>query len=51
MGAKQKLNGAYLVGAFLVAGLAGIAFDSFLVFWVALVGLLIADLIAGHIRS
>jgi hypothetical protein len=51
MTAKHKLNAAYVIGALVLAGLAGIASNSFLVFWVAFVGLLIADVVAGHIRA
>jgi hypothetical protein len=51
MSAKHKLNGAHVVGALVVAGLAGVACRSLLVFCVALVGLLVADMVAGHIRS
>jgi hypothetical protein len=50
MSARSKLNGAYAVGALLVAGLLGLLTGSGTVFLVSLVGLLVADLIAGHIR-
>ena len=50
MGAKTKLNAAYLHGALLVAGLAGLATGSPATFAAVLAGLLIASILAGDIR-
>jgi hypothetical protein len=50
MGAKQKLNSAHLSGALVIAGLIGLASESWLVFLVALTGVIVTDLVAGDIR-
>jgi len=50
MGAKHKLNAAYFLGALLVAGLAGGITHSWSAFWIALAGLLIADVCSNNIR-
>ena len=50
MGARQKLNGAYLTGSLLVAGLIGYAAGSLWIFIVAGVVLLASNLAAGDIR-
>lgn len=50
MGAKAKLNAAYVHGAFVVAGLVGWIAGSWLVFLIALGVLLIASFAAGEIR-
>src|SRR5262245_14716028 len=47
MSAKHKLNAANFVGALVVAGVIGGACQSWLVFVVALAGLLVASVIAG----
>lgn len=48
--AKHKLNGAYLNGALILAGIAGLLCESFTVFLVVLVGLLISSILSGEIR-
>lgn len=50
MGAKKKLNVAYISGAFLVAGLLGWAASSFAVFCIALAVMLALSAYAGEIR-
>lgn len=50
MGAKKKLNVAYVGGAFLVAGLLGWATSSFGVFCIALALLVALSVYAGEIR-
>jgi hypothetical protein len=48
--ARQKLNGAFLTGGLVVAGLAGLATGSGTVFLVALSALVAIDIVAGNIR-
>jgi hypothetical protein len=50
MSAKHKLNAAYFQGALLVAGMLGIWTESFAIFAIVLVGLLVASAIRGKIR-
>jgi hypothetical protein len=50
MGAKRKLNSASFLGALVVAGLIGSVSASWLVFFIALVGLLVAGFISRDIR-
>jgi len=50
MGARSKLNGAFLNGSLLLAGLIGGLTESWVVFWLALAGLLMANLTSGEIR-
>jgi hypothetical protein len=50
MGARQKLNRAFLNGSLLLASLAGVLTGSWMVFATALVLLLIASVVAGEIR-
>jgi hypothetical protein len=50
MSAKHKLNAANFYGALLIAGLVGWVTGSLTVFWIALIGLLIAAYHAGDIR-
>jgi len=50
MSAKNKLNGAHFLGALFVAGLIGGVTESWTVFLIALVGLLVAGVVAGDIR-
>jgi hypothetical protein len=50
MGARKKLNAAYLNGALLLAGTAGILSGSWTVFAVALSGVVITSIISGAIR-
>ena len=51
MSAKNKLNGANFLGALLIAGLVYGVTGSLAVGVVALVGLLVAGVVAGDIRS
>ena len=51
MSARHKLNAAHATGAVIVAGLIGACADSWPVFWIALIGLIVAGLHAGDIRS
>ena len=48
--AKHKLNAACLQGAVVIAGLIGLVTQSFVIFGIALVVLLIGALMAGDIR-
>jgi hypothetical protein len=50
MSAKHKLNAAYFQGALLVAGLVGALADSWAVFVIALIALLLAAYHAGDLR-
>jgi hypothetical protein len=50
MGARQKLNRAHAIGAFVVAGLLALATRSAGVFLVGLGGLLALNVLAGNIR-
>jgi len=50
MGARKKLNGAYLTGSLLVAGAAGLATGSLVVFMVALAALVVINFVDGNIR-
>jgi len=50
MGAREKLNGAYLTGSLLVAGAAGLATGSVVVFIVALTALMLINFLDGNIR-
>jgi hypothetical protein len=50
MGARRKLNGAYLAGCLALAGLAGLLTGSAMVFLAALAGLVAVNLAAGNIR-
>jgi hypothetical protein len=50
MSARKKLNAAYLNGALLLAGAAGILSGSWSVFAVAFAGVVIGNIIAGSIR-
>lgn len=50
MGARQKINQAYVNGALFVAGIIGIAAESWLLFLGALAVLLALDVMAGGIR-
>lgn len=50
MGARQKLNQAYLTGSVLVAGIAGWLMQSWMVFIFALLVLVGLSLYAGEIR-
>jgi hypothetical protein len=50
MSAKRKLNAAHLLGTLVLAGLLGGLTGSWLVFGIALLGLLIACYLAGDIR-
>lgn len=50
MSARNKLNGAFALGSFLMAGLLGLVTGSLTVFVVSLGALVLANLIAGDIR-
>ena len=48
--ARHKLNGAYLLGALLIAGLAGAMFESWMVFMIAAGVLIVTSIHDGNIR-
>ena len=50
MGARQKLNVAYLHGCLLVSGLVGLVAQSWALFWLALVVTVVACCHSGEIR-
>jgi hypothetical protein len=50
MGARHKLNRAYFHGSLLLAALAGLVAGSWLVFGLALVGLVVVSVATGEIR-
>lgn len=50
MGARQKLNQAYLNGALVIAAVVGIATQSWSVFWLAVIFVVGSALYAGEIR-
>jgi hypothetical protein len=50
MSAKRKLNSIHFIGSLGLAGLVGGMSGSWLVFFVALVGLLVAGFVARDIR-
>lgn len=50
MSARKKLNGAFLTGSLMVAGLAGLLANSGLVFAITLAALVAIDVVAGNIR-
>ena len=50
MGAREKLNGVYLTGCLLVAGVAGLATGSLTIFMVALGALVVIGFVEGNIR-
>ena len=50
MGAREKLNGVYLTGSLLVAGVAGLATGSVAVFMIVLAALVVIGLVDGNIR-
>ena len=50
MSAKHKLNGAHVLGTLAIAGLIGGLSQSWSAFLIALVGLLLAGLLARDIR-
>jgi hypothetical protein len=49
--ARSKLNAAYINGSLILAGVAGVVMQSFGVFLLALIALLIGNLLSGDIRS
>jgi hypothetical protein len=51
MGARQKLNLAYINGCIVVAALIGLACQSWVVFLVGVAVLLVLDLVGGNIRA
>lgn len=50
MGARQKLNHAYLNGALIIAAVVGIATQSWAAFWLAALFAAGTNLLAGNIR-
>ena len=50
MGAKQKLNGAYLNGCMVAAAVIGACFDSVTAFCIAAGILIVTQTLAGGIR-
>jgi 1,4-dihydroxy-2-naphthoate octaprenyltransferase len=50
MGARQKLNSAYFIGAFALAVLVGLATQSWVVFLVTLAVLVASQVYTGQIR-
>lgn len=50
MGAREKLNAIKIGGSVVFATIAGGLSHSWLVFWLLLIGLIIADLHTGAIR-
>lgn len=51
MSAKHRLNAAHFRGALLIAGMIGGLTESWTAFWITLVTLVIADILAGDIRG
>ena len=51
MGARQKLNAAYVNGALIISGILGYVCQSFAVFLIAFVIILASEVTAGDIRS
>jgi hypothetical protein len=51
LSARHKLNAVNATGAVLVAGLIGAFADSWLVFWIAFVVLIVAAFHTGDIRA
>jgi hypothetical protein len=51
MGARTKLNAAYLNGTLLIAGVVGALTGSWTVLGVALAGLLVWHVVAGTLRG
>jgi hypothetical protein len=50
MGARQKLNQAYVNGALIVAAVVGVATQSWTVFWLAATFVVVSSLYSGEIR-
>lgn len=50
MGARQKLNQAYLNGALIIATIAGLATRSWAVFWIIGISVAVCGFYAGNIR-
>lgn len=50
MGARNKLNGAYLLGSVLLGALVGAATDSFLAFIAATTVVIVIDFITKNLR-
>ena len=50
MNAREKLNIAYVNGALVVAGVLAMLAESWMVFWLSLIGLVIVHLGTGGIR-
>jgi 4-hydroxybenzoate polyprenyltransferase len=50
VGARQKLNDFYFLASVLIAGLAGVCSQSWLLFVMTLVALIVASVYSGDIR-
>jgi len=50
LGARQKLNSAYITGSLVLAGVAGVMTESFVVFLIALGTLIVCSINDGGIR-
>ena len=50
MGARDKLNQAYITGSLIMAAVAGLITGSFVVFVVTFTVLLVLNLVGGEIR-
>ena len=50
MGARTKLNRAFANGALLIASVCGFLSQSWIVFWIAVVMLLLLSICSGEIR-
>lgn len=50
LGARQKLNSAHLTGSLIIAGVAGVITESFVVFLIALGVLIVCSINDGGIR-
>lgn len=50
MAARQKLNQAYFMGSLFVAACAGLATQSWAIFWIALLILIAFNVHTGEIR-
>jgi hypothetical protein len=50
MGARQKLNSAYVAGSLIIAGVFGVAAQSWVVFIIVLILILAANLYERNLR-
>ena len=51
MNARNKLNVAFVNGSLLVAGLAGLVFESWIAFFLVLVAAICTSMLSGDIRT